>query len=55
MVRDSFEFFKKFEIDHVPREPNFRANLLSKLANSKKVRFHCTVIQETLAIPNIEA
>ena len=40
--------FTEFELVHVPREQNARADLLAKLASSGKGR---TVIQETLKVP----
>ena len=35
-VRDALVGFSKFEIRHIPREENARADLLSKLASTKK-------------------
>jgi ribonuclease HI len=46
--------FKHFELIYVPREQNARADLLSKLANTKKPRNNRTVIQETIAKPSAE-
>ena len=40
-----------FELVHVPREQNARANLLAKLASSGKGARQRTVIQETLKTP----
>jgi len=40
--------FAAFELVHVPREQNARADLLAKLASSSKGRRQSTVIQETL-------
>jgi len=42
------ETFEVFELVHVPREHNARADLLAKLASSGKRGRHRTVIQETL-------
>nr|KYP47343.1 Retrotransposable element Tf2 [Cajanus cajan] len=42
-----------FTLNHVPREQNLRANLLSKLASTKKPGATRSVIQETLAQPSI--
>lgn len=53
-VYDFFECFKTFEIMHVPREHSFMENMFSKLANSKKIGLNCTIIQETISIPDIE-
>jgi len=43
--------FSMFELVHVPREQNYRANLLSKLASSRKEGRQRSVIQETLKSP----
>jgi len=40
-----------FELVHVPREQNARADLLAKLASSSKGGRQRTVIQETLKAP----
>nr|KYP57086.1 Retrovirus-related Pol polyprotein from transposon 17.6 [Cajanus cajan] len=45
--------FTKFSLNHVPREPNSRADLLSKLASTKKPGATRSVIQETLTQPSI--
>jgi len=42
------ETFEMFELEHVPREHNARADLLTKLASSGKGGRQMTVIQETL-------
>lgn len=39
---------------HVPKEQNFRADMLSNLDSSKKAWFNHNVIQETISIPSIE-
>ena len=44
-----------FKMYYIPRETNTRANLLSKLANTKKVERLKTIIQETLQTPTIDA
>lgn len=46
--------FKVFETMYVPREKNFRAELLSKIASSKKIGYKHIVIQETLVTHSIE-
>ncbi|PNY13500.1 gag-pol polyprotein [Trifolium pratense] len=46
--------FNSFELIYVPREQNTRADLLSKLASTKKPRGHRTFIQETIATPSID-
>jgi len=43
--------FAVFELVHVPREQNARANMLAKLASSGKGGKQRTVIQETLKTP----
>ena len=43
--------FAVFELVHVPREQNDRADLLAKLASSGKGGRQRTVIQETLKTP----
>jgi len=43
--------FTEFELVHVPREQNARADLLAKLASSNKGGRQRTVIQETLKVP----
>ena len=39
---------------YIPRENSTRANLLSKLASTKKVGHLKTIIQETLQTPTID-
>ncbi|KAK2371898.1 hypothetical protein QL285_073098 [Trifolium repens] len=46
--------FKRFELIYVPRDQNARADLLSKLASTKKPGNNRTVIQETIAKPSAE-
>jgi hypothetical protein len=46
--------FEHFELIYVPREQNSRADLLSKLASTKKPGNNRTVIQETIAKPSAE-
>ncbi|XP_068476783.1 uncharacterized protein [Phaseolus vulgaris] len=43
--------FAEFELIHVPREQNARADLLAKLASSGKGGRQRTVIQDTLKVP----
>ena len=43
--------FTEFELVHMPREQNARADLLAKLASSGKGGKQRTVIQETLKVP----
>ncbi|GAU31520.1 hypothetical protein TSUD_332960 [Trifolium subterraneum] len=53
-VRGLAEQFDNFELIHVPRDQNSRADLLSKLASTKKPGNNRTVIQETISKPNTE-
>nr|KYP65463.1 Transposon Ty3-I Gag-Pol polyprotein [Cajanus cajan] len=46
--------FDEFTIHHVPREQNARADLLSKLASTKRLGQHRTIIQETLHSPSLD-
>ena len=46
--------FQDFEVCHIPKEDNARADLLVRLASTKGSGMNKTVIQETLVVPNIE-
>nr|KYP52748.1 hypothetical protein KK1_025283 [Cajanus cajan] len=48
MASQQISSFDEFTIQHVPREQNTRADLLSKLASTKRLGQHQTIIQETL-------
>ncbi|GAU24562.1 hypothetical protein TSUD_149030 [Trifolium subterraneum] len=48
-VKSLAKQFKSFELVHVPRYQNSRADLLSKLASTKKPGNNRTVIQETIS------
>ena len=50
-VQELKSSFVSFEVVHVPREQNARADLLAKLASSGKGVRQRTVIQETLKTP----
>jgi len=50
-VQELKSSFVSFEVVHVPREQNARADLLAKLASSGKGGRQRTVIQETLKTP----
>lgn len=52
-VRDVSSTFDHVTFQHVPREKNARADILSRLASTKKVGNHKTVLQETLSAPSI--
>jgi ribonuclease HI len=54
LVKDRIAKFESAEVLHVPREHNTRADILSKLASTKKKGGHKSVIQEVLARPSIE-
>ena len=43
-----------FKMHYIPRESNTRADLLSKLARTKKAEHLKTIIQETLQTPTID-
>jgi len=49
------ENFSVFELVHVPKEQNARADLLAKLASSGKGGRQRSVIQETLKVPRTTA
>jgi len=53
-VTTLIEHFETFKIKHVPRSNNTRADILSKLANTKKKVRHKSLLQYTLSIPSIE-
>jgi len=46
---------EEFKIDHVPRSDNTRADLLPKLASTKKKGRYRSLIQQVLTIPSIQA
>ncbi|WJX63867.1 hypothetical protein P8452_48702 [Trifolium repens] len=52
-VRNLANHFKSFELVYVPREQNARADLLPKLASTKKPGSSRTFIQEAIANPSI--
>nr|KYP59386.1 hypothetical protein KK1_014820 [Cajanus cajan] len=54
MASQLISSFDEFTIQHVPREQNNRADLLSKLASTKCPGQHRTIIQETLHSPSLE-
>lgn len=54
MVHNLSSCFLSLEVEHISREQNFSADLLSKLATSKVARFNRIVIHETLASPSIK-
>lgn len=54
IVRALIPSFSDFKLTYVPREQNARADLLSKLASTKKPGNNKSVIQEALQRPSIE-
>ena len=52
MAKHLIDKFEKFTMNHVPRTSNEQANILSKLASTKKVGQHKTLIQENLMTPS---
>jgi hypothetical protein len=46
--------FKSFKLFHVPIDQNSRADLLARLASTKRPGKNRSVIQETLALPSID-
>ena len=45
--------FNKVEYQHIPRESNARADVLSRLASTTKPGYHHSIIQEVLPAPSI--
>ncbi|XP_058722967.1 uncharacterized protein LOC131594783 [Vicia villosa] len=54
LVKDKMKKFAKAEVEHIPREHNSRADVLSKLASTKKKGGNKSVIQEILSRPSID-
>nr|KYP52801.1 Retrovirus-related Pol polyprotein from transposon opus [Cajanus cajan] len=54
MASQKISSFDEFTIHHVPREQNARADLLSKLASTKRPGQHRTIIQKTLHSPSLD-
>jgi len=53
IMKTLIDNIKCFKMYYIPRESNTRADLLSKLANTKKVGHLKTIIQEKLQTPTI--
>ncbi|CAJ2637946.1 unnamed protein product [Trifolium pratense] len=54
LIKEKLTKFKQTEVKHVPREHNARADILSKLASTKKKKSgNQSLIQETLSKPSI--
>ncbi|GAU48525.1 hypothetical protein TSUD_243030 [Trifolium subterraneum] len=54
LVKERITKFDSAEIQHVPREHNKRADILSKLASTKRKNGNKSVIQEILSHPSIQ-
>jgi ribonuclease HI len=54
LVKEKIAMFDSAEVKHVPREHNTRADILSKLASTKKKGGNKSVIQVLLPRPSIE-
>ncbi|GAU26664.1 hypothetical protein TSUD_314410 [Trifolium subterraneum] len=54
LVKERITKFDSVEIQHVPREHNKRADILSKLASTKRKNGNKSVIQEILSHPSIQ-
>ncbi|XP_058784353.1 uncharacterized protein LOC131659137 [Vicia villosa] len=55
MVKEKIKNFAQAKVEHVPREHNTRADILSKLASTRKKESNKSVIQETLPRPSVQA
>src|SRR3954465_3146706 len=53
LVKDRMKKLVKAEVEHIPREHNSRADILSKLASTRKKGGNKSVIQEILPRPSI--
>ena len=51
LVRENLVGFSMFEIKHVPRSENSRADLLSKLASTKSAFVLRSVVEEVIPFP----
>ncbi|GAU39748.1 hypothetical protein TSUD_219910 [Trifolium subterraneum] len=54
LVKERITKFDSAEIQHVPREHNKRADILSKLASAKRKNGNKSVIQEIISHPSIQ-
>lgn len=52
-VKEMAENFNDIGLVHVPQDQNARADLLSKLASTKRLANHRPVIQENLTAPSV--
>src|SRR3954468_9839273 len=53
LVKDKIKKFAVAEVEHIPREHNSRADILSKLASTRKKGGNKSVIQEILPKPSV--
>ncbi|XP_058724210.1 uncharacterized protein LOC131595762 [Vicia villosa] len=53
LVKEKMKGFAKADVAHIPREHNSRADLLSKLASTRKKGGNKSVIQEVLSDPSV--
>ncbi|XP_058761331.1 uncharacterized protein LOC131634721 [Vicia villosa] len=54
LVKEIMKNFAKAEVEHIPREHNSRADVLSKLASTRKKGGNKSVIQEILSKPSVD-
>ncbi|XP_058767422.1 uncharacterized protein LOC131641112 [Vicia villosa] len=54
LVKDKMKKFARAEVEHIPREHNTRADVLSKLASTRKKGGNKSVIQENLSKPSVD-
>ncbi|XP_058761333.1 uncharacterized protein LOC131634723 [Vicia villosa] len=54
LIKEKMKNFAKEEVEHIPREHNSRADVLSKLASTRKKGGNKTVIQEILSKPSVD-
>ncbi|XP_058772207.1 uncharacterized protein LOC131646052 [Vicia villosa] len=54
LIKDKMKIFAKAEVEYIPREHNSRADVLSKLGNTRKKGGNKSVIQEILSRPSID-
>jgi ribonuclease HI len=51
-VKESLQGLSGFEIQHIPREQNHRADILSKLASTKNVSYRGNLAKSVYRSPN---
>ncbi|XP_058762570.1 uncharacterized protein LOC131635951 [Vicia villosa] len=54
LVKERMKNFARAEVEHIPREHNSRAGVLSKLASTRKKGGNKSVIQEILSKPSVD-